>query len=729
MKRSILILLLVFSLCLSFAACGQKAVTNLTVDSGLAREYALNSTPDFSKVSATATYNDGSTVTVGADELEFSKLDTSKAGKQELTITYSGFSITLDVTIKAAAVSGGNQTGNQGGEVTTPDYYIMAAEMPEALVAFTTNKASFKNQDVLYTVGDANPFMLRQKLLVLDKQAQPVTNMTNYTSVSKVFLMEGTSLTLAGNNYVTIDEENNTFDFTAEAVGKTFRIQTHPAEIEDDMISACTSTLDVKVVAGYNVTNAKDLNLMTTSEKSMHERYPHKPDVNTLQWEVAKEYVDQQFGTGYYDAFGGVNLRGLVLHGDLNVTLNDIPTDYIAVSDDPTKSGFNDASGVFDRYLQGAADSFGIYGNCFTITTRELPLMSQDTAIIGQGRFNSNSWIFRFNVSYSLTYYAEQVQAFNHENYKVLIENLRMRDNDANSDNPAENQHHLFGLNAISLHYVDATYDNLIIEAYPTSTVLNDSNTSLSIKDTVMNNAWQNHIYSWTQNYLQRALDSHHDTNTYKNSAPFPNIKPIELNIENSELTKCGGPVILQLPGSSNACDATVGLNINTDAATKIETTVNGRQAWFTALNRDPYYAANRTAEIMALNPLVQLATGGTMTSAGVTGGSSITTTPAGYEGDYMNMVIASLGGKATYTVDGVVKMSTENAALDPYKATPAPILQSSKNLDAVAIYAGGNSLTFVSGDAASFAEGDTINLYQGTGMAIVLQYYHPTAQ
>lgn len=86
-----LITLLTVTLLLT-GCIGQKKIDRIDVGDTLVRQYEQGSTPDFSGVKATIVYNDASTLSVDASKLEFSTIDTSKVGKQTLTITYEGFS-------------------------------------------------------------------------------------------------------------------------------------------------------------------------------------------------------------------------------------------------------------------------------------------------------------------------------------------------------------------------------------------------------------------------------------------------------------------------------------------------------------------------------------------------------------------------------------------------------------------------------------------------------------
>lgn len=786
-RKSFLLILLALVMCLSLVACGDKAITKLTIDEGLSYTYALNSTPDFSAVKATVTYNDDTTVSVTAEDLEFSTIDTTTAGTKQLTITYQDFSITVDVTVEGASLPGGNQGGSQGGGSSeggnqggteggnqggteggnqggneggnqggteggteNTGYDVMGVEMPKNLVTFSSNSSTsgrFTVKKDTYKVGNANPFVFRLSLTVLDENDNIVPGITKYTSVSVVYLVEGSTETqCADGTYVTIDEANNSFQFTDAAVGKTFRIQTRP-EMEgtaEDLLD-CTRSLEVEVVAGYNVTNAKELNLMTNTDVEMHEQYKNADERDLPEnWQgaIAKDYIDLHFGTGYYAQYGD-QLKGLVLHCDLTPTINDIPEAYIA-NKGAAGEGFDNAFAVYDRYVGGTSyitgtstpNTFGIYGNYFTINTSGMPSMSDDPTITA-GLIASNSWIFRFKNNPNLRQQSvAQAQAFDYTLYNTLIENLCLRDDDPHSDNEADNHRHMYGMNTISINMVDATYDNVIIEAYTISTVISDTNTRLTIKDSVMNNAWQNHIFAWTNNYLQSVFGDE-----YEEMAPWDNITPQEINIINSKLTKCGGPVILQqCDGMGSPHNAKTGVNLNVDAASELYSYVTGTEAWFKAYPFAATYAAN----IQAMSPLLQNATNGA---------ASLTTTrPGNGDTQFLNMVFANLSGQAKFTVAGNVLMDTTGSVVTNYKTgsipalggaslaqVDAPLFQSTADPNAIATYFEGNMGTpadrvftpnyLVDGVGAvtsSFAEGDYINLFFGIEVSVVLGYYHP---
>ncbi len=740
MKRkltSLVLALLMLSLVL--VACGNKAITALTITEGLATQYELNSTPDFSKVKATVTYNDDSTVDVAAEDLTFSALDTKTPGKQNLTITYDGFSITVEVEIKGATLGGnggngngdggngdggngdgGNGDGGNGDGTGNVGYDVMGVSLPTSLAAFETNAQRFKDKTATYVVGDDNPFTFRLVLMILDENDNLVTNVTSYTSTSTVHLIEGTTETLVNTDYVTIDETKNTFDFTDAAIGKTFRITTRPLYGVDTIEEECTRSWVVTVKDGYNVTNAKELNLMTNDNTEMHERYKTESErllPENRQNALAKAFVDQQFGAGYYDTYGGDGLAGLIFHNDLSPTVADVPADYVITSAVDGTPGFDDAFSVYDHYSYG---SFGIYGNYFSLNTSALPLLSNDPGIVGT-QVSSDSDVFGIDGDAW-----KNPRSFDYKDFPCVIENLAMRDVNANENIPENSPKRMRGLNGFDVSYLDMTMKNTIIEAYTISIVPCNCSMRLNLEQCIMNNAWQNHLFVWTHNNAQCATAVNDDDPVY-HEAPWSHLTPIEINITDSVLTKCGGPVILtQKDGCGGAHNENAGVIVTVDTASELWSYVTGQEAWFVA-----YGKVEAATGLKALDQPVS----GNASAWGKP--SSLLTTQEG-TGDtqFMDLVFASVGGgTCKYIVrDG----NTDNTLLDDSDATvkgfvsatggQAPLFRTTEggmatfNQDYAMVNPDFSGLT--PDQANKVFAGDHVALYV-YGMSIVMGYHH----
>ena len=800
-RKSFFLILLALVMCLSLVSCGDREITKLTIDEGLSYTYALNSTPDFSAVKATVTYNDDTTESVTAEDLTFSTIDTTTAGTKQLTITYQGFSITVDVTVEGASLpgggnqggneggnqggneggnqggteggnqggteggnqggnEGGNQGGNEGGNqggTEESGYEVMGVEMPANLVTFTSNSTSgrFTTKRDTYKVGNANPFVFRLSLTVLDENDNIVPGITRYTSVSAVYLVDGQSeIKCTDGTYVTVDEANNSFKFTDAAIGKTFRIETRP-EMEGtaEDLADCTRSLKVEVVAGYNVTTAKELNLITNKNNILPENFAGGKDNQLLdqyrQLAVVTAFIDQNFDQGYYATYGGHAMKGIVLHCDLNPLPADLPPAYFT-----TDGKFDDGFEVYSREIYPVAGGFGFYGNYFTINTSALPLMSNDPAIIGD-LTSSNSQFFNFEYCSYEEFTGKNVDDANRQvlmkytDYPVVIENIAFKNDDPHSDDVAENARHKFSLGGFRFKHVDAVMDNVIVEAFSTSVTLFDCNMKLSIKNSQFNNAWMTHLYARAHNDFQN-----HEG--YREIDPYTGVTPIEVDITNSNLTKCGGPVImthsaeLELAYNKNA-----GLTVTADAASELYSYVTGEEAWFQAYEKEG--ALEYAKQLKAMAPLVQNA------AATFGGGNTniLTTRPGSGDTLFMNIVFCSLSGNSKYIVNNKTVMDNTDEIVTAYMNSfanyGAPLMQSTVNPTATATYFQGaygspadkifnpnflgvvmnpdfdpanptwqNAAAAATVLPAEFFQGEYLNFHMGAAnVSVVIGYYH----
>lgn len=704
MKKIFAIILALFVLTLALVSCGAKEITGITIDDGLVREYNVNDTPDFSNVKATVKYNDDTTKSITAADLTFSTIDTSTPGTKKLTITYDSFSITVDITVKQ--VTGG------GDEYP---YVITGAELPSSITNRENTYANlFTDKEKAYYVGDDNPYKLSLVITAVDENDQYVTNLS-YVSASMVYLVESGNETLVGSEYVVIDENNNTFDFTEAAIGKTFKIVTRPSEgILDDMIEDVTATHTVCVVDGYNVTNAKELNLITNADDDVND------DGTNEQLAAVNEFLANN-GITRPDA-----MKAVVLHNDFTVQPSDLPASYFCNytdSQNNAKSEFYDYVNVYYRKLTAAEPTFSIYGNYYTIYSYNLP------CVVAQGQGNqsdafSNGQLFKFEADTAL-----RTDSFDNTKYVANMYDLALRDDNPNTDDETASDRSMRGLIAIKTQMNTTNIENTNIDAFYISSFAESDWTTVNLNKVKFYNAWQGHVFLWTSNQPQS-----------KNDEPWANHKPVVLNVTESSLTKCGGPVILsQNANIDYTCNKNSKAIVNIDAASTLESWVAGTEAWFTAMGVSPL-----ATNIKAMSGLI-------------TASAAQQNKTAGYikaDGNetfinliYVNMVAGTdalaggnVDGKVTVNGADVINQNDgENTLAETYiSATTAlgapPIFQSSAggvcfgNPGSDALPAGAYGLDFTTGqpsaaDSACF-EGDYIALYYN-GLGVLLEYMH----
>jgi hypothetical protein len=192
------------------------------------------------------------------------------------------------------------------------------------------------------------------------------------------------------------------------------------------------------------------------------------------------------------------------------------------------------------------------------------------------------------------------------------------------------------------------------------------------------------------------------------NSTPHENHTGITVNVTNSRVAKCGGPVIISMTSEPEYKSNSVSrAEYNFDDKSEIFSYVTGQEAWFTALG-----ATQIVGTIKAMNGLPQMG-----------GGSFMTTLPGNGDTKFMNLVMVNMVSASdastlltgTADVDGKLSIGN-NVILDmndvygtygnPYVAGykqdamlgAAPIFQSSNGSVAAGIIGDATGMDAVTG-------------------------------
>ncbi len=551
MKKSLLILFLISLVSmLGLSSCsGDLAVENITVTGGLKLEYSLGEIPDFSSVTATVSYNDGSSKNVMGDELTFGEIDTSTVGKKQISISYGGYSTTFTVTVT-------------GKVLDTSDQIITAVSLPDSLALWEINKSEFINQNCGYTVGDDNPFILTLNLSVYSKEGEKI-DVTSYTSASSVYI-QGSATPLSGeelSKYVSIDEEKNSFDFTQEAIGMTFTISTRPRDgvtgVEDEM----TKSFTVTVVDGYNIYEAYQLNYITNNNSGFNFSTVDSTDTRT-QYEVVCDFLKYEKNTTHPGS-----VAGIVLHKNLTIERTDIPKEYFFNKNRDCEL-YDDIS-IFNNATTDEQKSFTLHGNYFSIYSYNLPF------VVGMGVGNqdnqaSNASLFNFCCN------AEKDKYFDHTAFSANIENLLLLDDSPQSDNIESGDKSFFGLIAFKTREQVINFKNSTAEAYFITLIAETDYHTVNLTECIFSNSWQNHIQLMSTNPIQS------DDEEPLSKAEYPRLT---VNIEKSKISQSGGPAIIMLTDSpERKKNKHSGPSVHISADSTVESWVTGEEAWFKSL-------------------------------------------------------------------------------------------------------------------------------------------------
>lgn len=433
-------------------ACNDPKAQSISVKEGTIKTTLLvNEELDLSNLVLVVKYDNNKTKEVAKnEEMQFSNINNKVVGKQELTITYLNLTTSVEITVVV------NESDT---------YTIIGFEKPNFLTLFENNKKTvaddpstdfdeseeeFKVRTNKYKVGDDNPFKFLPIITVLNSNGDDFT-LASYVSNVKVEKLneQNNYVELTGEDLtsqVVVDNQNSTFDFTEQSIGKTFRITVRPFFAEDDIDSI---TFEVEVVNGWNVYNVNELSRVENNAGTQN------------VWAELKQKNN----------IGNEKIEAVVLHNNLKIMPTDIPNSYY-YRDGDLDTNSNNLNKLRNRrsiYTRDVAENetFAIYGNYFTIDASSVPY-----AYIESENENSHTALFSFG--------GDNDGAPASKQGNVTIDSLKIIGNAPRTEN-TEAKNGLLGIitNAkefnfenivarafitkmISLHYYDQSIENVV---------------------------------------------------------------------------------------------------------------------------------------------------------------------------------------------------------------------------------------------------------------------------
>ncbi len=268
--------------------------------------------------------------------------------------------------------------------------------------ASDTEESNFIEGKSEYTVGTDNPFIYRPVLEISANDTKKTTNIyafPNSYAANVSVTLDGESLNVSNNEYVSFDETDFGFQFTDAAVGKTFTLTVSPRDFTSiwGIYVLEAQSVTVTVQKGYNVNNAIDLgrvNLLKDEYKQYIDFYEYtKPKVNPsvsdgIFWDSSRGYYNEynyKIWENFLTSKGRDDLSytsAVYLHNDINVTVDDIPSEFVVSQEEinaqPNPSLYSndvldsvkDGVYIYTHYLQG--EDFTLDGNLFSIRCSSL---------------------------------------------------------------------------------------------------------------------------------------------------------------------------------------------------------------------------------------------------------------------------------------------------------------------------------------------------------------------
>ncbi len=340
-------------------------LSSIEYKSGLPEQIAKDSNvSDYAKdLVITATYDNGKTLDITYDDDDFTiDLDTTKDNTQTATINYHGCSFDKEVTVitsyDISLVSDPKFVTNLSN-VAQNEYNTTSSTGAKGFAETPTTS------NYVYLVGYQNTW--KYLPIVSGLVNDVASELTAFSTEIKVYLVENETETLLSDTelakYMTIDNYNQTYDFTTDAIDKTFKIDVSVVGDPKNYISEFT----FKVIDAYNVYNATDLSVFDNVNS----------DGKWTEWKNA------------HNVSLDIEIHGIVLQDNINITDLNIPAVHFWTADEV--KGATDASAAEGSLKDSTGDKLGfIYsrsvtdgstfkfnGNFYTINAEKLALIER----------------------------------------------------------------------------------------------------------------------------------------------------------------------------------------------------------------------------------------------------------------------------------------------------------------------------------------------------------------
>ena len=340
-------------------------LTSIAIKSGVASTVYVGQTLDVSSLVLTLYYKSGTTRDI-IEGYNVTNISTDEEGDQTLVVEYQ--TLRTEKVIKVIK-----------------NYTIIGYNDPTFAIAYRTNSSiqntfnttgskgvkGFTELNNEYVVGDDNAFVY-QPIMQIKNLDNSTEELTEFKASIKVYLysLETSAYVLLEEDletYVTVDYITHTFQFTATAVGKKFKIEVLPysvSEAEQDKVSA--SVFEFRVIDGYNAYTAKDISLFDNA--NVNGKWTEYKTANNIALDV--------------------NISALILHNNISITDADIPAIHflteaeVSTSDSDysravgsLKDSTKDDLGFIYKRVLASGETFTFEGNYFTLSAQDLSLI------------------------------------------------------------------------------------------------------------------------------------------------------------------------------------------------------------------------------------------------------------------------------------------------------------------------------------------------------------------
>lgn len=714
-----------FGVACSCSTEDEKTISSVSTSS-FKNYYHVTETIDFNNVKLDVKYENGTSETLTYAEFDIPVED---AAEQTQFIVYTdglyaqtaGELQTGEYTITCQII--GNDTVYNLGKINVSEnmnliYDLVLYSEPSFITTYKNNIASVSatnedafyldNSDNEYVVGDDNAFIFKPTLSLISKSASEIVEADEYDVNVEVYIMQnGEWSKIEDETYYSF--QNFKFDFTDAAIGQSFKIEMTPADFEKDMYGNPVEpvTFSFTVQDGWNAYTADDIariNLVSDEVKSLLQQnkfsrsqsqaifYENGKYVKKYYYDIWENYLASKG----YSAENLVDVNAVYMHNDIEVKVEDLPSDYFVTTGEAgayTKAdgSLRDYSFLYTHYLN---EDFTFNGNYFKLDVSDIPLGYSDTGKI----FTSDADI----IPGHSTVFVFSGLLDNTTTERAYFKNVNTVGNTGEVQSGATESAEDAAGGLILLKSIHGTTEisNSIAKQYMIAWYAESSQLDVN------NTTDRGNVYI---DYVK----------TYDcfNSAFFAYASE-KNEIANSEMKRFGGPIMFLISEAENSEGTTVGKRrggISIDENTILENYVTGEEPWFSVMN------ANKIAtQLKGLNDLLN----------GYTESNIVYNNIPNKEGEYLNLIMVAmdqdyLGSQerniySDYVYGNDVPFNTDNTTLNRIIAGSSylsPAFMTSNG--EIAYITGNDSMAFYPGAGSSFTGDYLYMMYPADGTMI----------
>lgn len=403
----------------------------------------------------------------------------------------------------------------------------------------SNKEEEFINRTNPYYIGDDNNFNIRPSIIYWGGNSSKIETNFNVSLEIK----NGNEYTKVEDTTQYLDNVDSTtcdLDFSEQAIGKTFRISVVPTDAPSEKINEFTQTLEALIVDGFNVYNAKELGYFNNNLTTTKDAWANFMTENNLNYKG--------------------EIKSLVLQDNISITKDDIPSYFMhSAKDLKDKFGISETSPMYKKYLGSLKDqyegiyhrnfqdndeTFSFYGNYFTLNASSLPLVkleSEKKPTVGENdKVISHTTLFK-------------TKNINEDNNKYIfnISDLTIIGNASRKDETSLSGGLIFHKSG---HMV-TNFNNNISRCWFITNFPEYNKSKYVINNSKEYDNFNSFIYNWGGT--------------------------VEIN--NSEMTGTGGPIIIQDYVKPNQEETHIGKSVINNS--KLENWVAGTEGWFDLFN------------------------------------------------------------------------------------------------------------------------------------------------